>query len=701
VTPRDRFPGLARGDLAVAAGLAAGFRPPPVVTVSEWADQNRVVAAESGSPYPGAWSTDRVPYAREIMDCLSFSHPSREVVFAKSAQVAGTELGLNLIGYVIDVSPAPVVAVLPTLDEAKKWVKLKLAPTLSASPALRHKVAEQKSRDETGSTTSFKRFRGGFLQVTGANSSRGLQMISGRVLIGDEVSEWPDDVDGRGDPVTLAEKRLTAWDERDPKRFYLSTPGIEGTCRITEKERRSDRRRYYVPCPHCGHYQALAFKRLRWRSDTAPHGAYMVCAAHGCVIEHVDKRRMLTEGAWIKTYEGADGTRPPEQIAPEDLPAWRNRPSEGRQPGFHLWQAYSPFVAWDSTVAEWLGAQGDPFEEKVFTQQVLGLPYEERGEAPDYQRLVERREPYQLGTIPPGGLVLTGACDVQADRLEFAVYAWGANLTGWLVDRGVLAGDPAQAEVWQRLDEVVHRTYTDANGRAWSIEAFGVDAGYLSSMVYMFARGRERVLALDGRPGALMPAIGTPRRVDISWQGKQIKRGVMLWPVGTHPLKSAVYSALRKTIEGPDSDGVWPAGCLRYPEAVDREWFEQLTAEYMAETEEKGRIKHEWKKMRGRANEALDLTVYARALASHLGLDRLSSDDWIALAHQRGHDLSRDQASLADLWAPAPRQDIAAARAPAPAAAEQPAEGPRARPRGGAPRGSGFLNSGRSKGWLS
>ena len=597
------------------------------------------------------------------MDCLSFTDPCREVVFKKSHQIGGTEIGVNLFGYTVDQQPSPMVIVLPTLDEGTKFDRVKLTPTIEATPALRRKVKGQRSRSESGSTMSFKRFPGGYAQVTGANSSTGLQMISARVLIAEEISEWPDDAGNRGDPLAQVEKRLTAWSMRGQKRYYSSTPALAGTCRISIKYNASDQRRYYVPCPHCETFQTLRFENLKRRRDHAPFEAYMVCAANGCVIEHFEKRAMIDAGVWIKTFDDGEAT-PGPVIEPDKLAGYRARESKGREPGFAIWQAYSPMTDWDSIVVSELDAKDSVHKEKTFCQQVLGEPYEEAGEAPDYDKLVLCREPYPMGIIPPGGLVLTGMADVQINRIEWGVYAWGIGMTGWLVDKGIVEGDPAKIETWGAMEDIVGRTYEDRHGTHWPVEAFGIDAGYLSNMVYLFCRGRQRVFALDGRGGHLHPPIGTPRKKEVSWAGKPLKRGVMLWPTGTWSLKSWLYAALAKTLEGPDEDGVWPIGCLHYPDACDLDYFKQLTAEYLFETEFKGAKRLEWRVLKNQPNEALDIAVGARALASHLRLDSLSRDAWEKVATERGappDEMARDlaatygQAPEADEDAPAPK----------------------------------------------
>ncbi|MCX8003382.1 MAG: phage terminase large subunit family protein [Burkholderiaceae bacterium] len=681
------------------SSFAAALRPPERLSVAEWAARHRIVPAESGSPEPGRWRNDLVPYLREIMEALSLDDPTETVVLMKSAQVGGSECGLNLFGWLVCQEPSPILIVLPTVEEGLKYNRVKLGPAIDACDVLRTRVSEQISRDETGSTTTFKRFRGGFCQITGANSSAGLQMISARALIFEEVSEYPADAGGRGEPTALAIARSKGWQTRGRKIFYCSTPNLVGECRVSAEFEASDQRRFYVPCPECGHYQTLAWERLRWTSETAPHQPYFDCLANGCRIEpgagDEIRRAMVAAGAWVRTYpDGPHNPAPPESFAPEDLPRWRARPAHGRSAGFAIWQAYSPFVPWEATVAEYHAALGDARKLKVFTQQALGRAWEEKGDAPDHLKLMERRETWPTRRLPPGVLVLTMAVDVQADRLEWAVYGWGRHYTAWLIDKGVIEGDPNHDVAWDGLRAQMLTRYADAWNRAWPIDSVGVDAKYLSQRVYRFVQAwahTGRVLALNGRPGWRLPAIAAGPRVDVAWNGKAIGK-VAIWHVGTWDLKSATYAALRLTLEGRDADGRWKAGALISPAWVDEQHFMQLTAEMLQDRRLRtGRTEKEWVRTRAR-NEQLDLAVYARALAHRL-LDGLTLQEWDALEAERcGAPADLQQELWGSLGLVAPPAPPPAPQPPPPPPAEtgsardRPLESARPRPAAAPPR---------------
>ena len=275
------------------------------------------------------------------------------------------------------------------------------------------------------------------------------------------------------------------------------------------------------------------------------------------------------------------------------------------------------------------------------------------GESPDHERLFERRlKDLVLAQVPAGALFVTGAADVQHNRLEWCVYAWGVGFTRWLVDKGIIEGDPNMPDVWRRLDEVRSRRYRDWRGEYWQIDAFGCDAGYLSTKVYAWAlrhAGTGRVFALDGRDGWRLPPLGSPSKIDVDFDGRKAGT-VLLWPVGTWDMKSELYAACRNLISGPDPESHWPIGTIFFGENVDREWLKQLTCEYLKDTPTRdGHTVKGWFKPQGVQNEAHDLAVYNAALAHHLA-DRLSPDEWAALAAEKKAPLERIQGDLEKFW---------------------------------------------------
>jgi phage terminase large subunit GpA-like protein len=270
---------------------ALALRPDPRLSVSEWADAHRFLS-QTASGEPGPWRTERTPYMREIMDCLSPSSPVEKVIFMKGAQIGGTEAGNNWIGYVIHHSPGPMLAVQPTVEMAKRWSKQRVASLIDSTPVLRDRVKEARSRD-SGNTVQSKEFPGGILVMTGANSAVGLRSMPVRYLFLDEVDAYDFDVDGEGDPVSLASQRTITFANR--KIFLVSTPTIQGFSRIELEYEASDRRRWWVPCPECNEHQVLEEKRLQWPKDQPESAAYY-CAHCGVAIP--SHRKGVDEQPW-------------------------------------------------------------------------------------------------------------------------------------------------------------------------------------------------------------------------------------------------------------------------------------------------------------------------------------------------------------------------------------------------------------------
>ena len=375
-----------------------GLRPDPLLTVSQWADAHRYLSPRA-SAEPGRYRTDRTPYMRAIMDALSPSHPARRVVVMKSAQVGFTEGGNCWIGYVIHHAPGPMLAVQPTVELAKRFSRQRIEPLIVESPALRERVKPSRARD-AGNTVLSKEFPAGLLIITGANSAVGLRSMPARYLFLDEVDAYPPSADEEGDPVALAEARTRTFSWRS-KVLLGSTPTIQGISRIEREYEASDQRRYFVPCPNCEHMQWLAFERLRWEKGKPETTHYMCVACDGRIEEH-HKTAMLQAGEWRATAEGAD----PGTI------------------GFHLSALYSPvgWFSWADIARMWEAAQATDEAKRSFKNGVLGLTWIETGEAPDWQRLYERREAWQIGTVPSGALFLTAGADVQKDRIEVDVW---------------------------------------------------------------------------------------------------------------------------------------------------------------------------------------------------------------------------------------------------------------------------------------
>ena len=580
-------------------GFSEGLRPDPVLTVSEWADQHRFLS-QRASAEPGKWMTSRTPYLREIMDCMSSSSPVERVVFMKGAQVGGTEAGNNAIAYWIDASPGPTLAISPSLEMAKRNSKTRIDPMIEECPRLRDKVRDPKARD-SGNSMFQKLYPGGVLVLAGANSAASLRSMPARYLFFDELDAAPEDLDGEGSALDLAEARTRTFNRR--KVFIVSTPTLANRSPIEREFLGGDMRFFEVPCVHCGAYQRLVFSQLKWVDDDLDTVRYVCEHCEGHLDEH-HKPKMFEHGRWVASNP------------------------EGQWRSYHISTLYSPlgWYSWKQCVGAYLKAQKSESALKVFTNTILGETYAEKSEAPQWEDLYNRRESYPIGQVPERACVLTMGVDVQQDYLAFEVVAWAPGLESYSIDWGNMSGNTAEPEVWAELTKRIANTYATADGLRIGVRMVAVDTGYRTQEVYRWAKSQPptRVIAVKGRDAQAV-IVGQPSTAEIGQKGRKIKSGLKVWPIGVSVAKSELYGWLRRRARADDEE--LPPGWCHFPE-YDEEFFRQLTAEVLTQKNTpRGFPKYVWEKTRER-NEALDTRIYARAALQMLGGDRWDERRW-------------------------------------------------------------------------
>lgn len=575
------------------------------MSLSEWADQYFYLSTET-SAESGKWRS--LPYQIEILNAMSDPDVA-QVTLQKSARVGYTLCLSAAIGYFIEREPSSMLIVQPTLTDAKGFSKETIAPLFRDVPvlaALASRAVEDGS--DASDTLMHRTFPGGVLSLAGANSGAGLRRVSRRVIAFDECDAYPPSAGNDGDPISLGIKRGEFFWNR--KVICGSTPLVAGASRIEEMFQAGDQRRYYVPCPHCSHMDFLAFSPktgrghvMKW-PDGKPEAAHFMCSACGCVIDETSKRAMLEAGKWCADRE------------------FKGHAS------FHIWSAYSvgPKSGWGTIASEFLEAKRSGAQRlRVFVNTWLGETFHEQGEAPDWERLHERRETYAIGTVPTSAIVVTGGVDVQKDRLVYELVAWGANRESWSIEAGALYGDTALDATWDQLGVLLARTFLLDDGRELPLAMLAVDSGYNTQVVYGWARRypMSRVIACKGVSGARM-LVGSPSPVDVTVRGKRMQRGYKVWPIGVDLAKGELYGWLRLR----RGEGDPPAGYCHFPE-YGEDYFQQLTAEHLVTTVNRRthRAKLEWQVIPNRENHYLDARILARVAAAVLGIDRMKHAD--------------------------------------------------------------------------
>ena len=567
--------------MELLARSIAALKPPPELTLSQWADRYRVLSAEA-SAEPGRWHTDKAPYQREIMDAIGDPHV-RKVVIMSAAQIGKTDAFiLNTLAYYMDYTPAPILVMQPTLEMGQTFSKDRLAPMLRDTPELRNKV-DVKSR-YSGNTILKKNFPGGHITIVGANSATGLASRPIKVLLADEVDRYPGSAGTEGDPLSLAQKRQTTfWDK---KAVFVSTPVIKGKSRIETEYNQSTMEEWNVPCPECGSYQPLVWGNVVFDKQDLSKGVQYRCECCGKLFGEYQWKAASKDGVFVAGNPEASAR------------------------GFHLNTLASTFCSWQEIVEKFIIAkeqldQGNPEGMKVWVNTELGETWEEPGEAVEDTELYNRRELYEA-QVPEGVLVLTAGVDVQDDRFEIEVVGWGVGKESWGIRYQKIYGDLLKDQVWQDLDNFLLTGWRKADGTVLYIRAVCIDSGgHHTDQVYRFTKPRwERsVFAIKGKGGSDIPYIhkhSTNNRVSAP-----------LFIIGVDAGKALLYQRLRHGTKGPN----YCHFPINEEAGYDEQYFVGLTAEKMVVRFRKGRpvVAWELKDNAHKRNEPLDLRNYAQA----------------------------------------------------------------------------------------
>ena len=561
--------------------IATILSPPPVLTVSQWADEYRRLSPEA-SAEPGRWNTDRAPYQRAIMDAVNDAR-CEDIIIMSSAQVGKTELILNIIGYYIDYDPSPILTLQPTLEMAQTFSKDRLAPMLRDTPALKGKVKDARSRD-SGNTILHKTFPGGHITMVGANSAAGLASRPIKVVLMDEVDRYPASAGTEGDPIKLAEKRTTTFWNR--KKIKVSTPTIKGRSPIEKEFLTSSMEEWNVPCPCCGKYQPYEWGRIHFSDVT------MECKF---CLEHISERDWKSNpGKWVAAKEN------------------------NKKRGFHLNELASPWKHWEEIIEDFKEAdrdrkQGDIEKLKTFVNTALGEPWEERGEAADDNVLLSRRERYNAD-LPDGVLLVTAGVDVQDDRFEVEITGWGKGYESWGILYKKIKCNLEHEEAWDKLEQFLDTELYFENGNSLLIAATCIDTGgHFTSEAYKFLKKMERkqkkIFGIKGMGGEGIPLINKISTNNVE--------KVRIFILGVDSGKEILMTRLKTVDEGP--------GYCHFPINADRGYDETyikgLTSEQRVVSVKDNRATLKWVKKSGTRNEPLDLRNYSTAAAEILRPD--------------------------------------------------------------------------------
>lgn len=593
---------------------AALWAPPAKISVSEWADQNRYLSPESSAQGGKRWKS--YSYQREPMD--AFSDPSVYRVVVKSAtQMLKTETILNSLAWMVAVDPGPAMLLCHRKEDAQELVEERIDPMVRDTQALHGKV--------WGRRRLKKNFRGGMLVVKSGGSPSNVASRALRYLFFEEVDKYVRNVGDEGNIVSLGRKRLATF-KHQAKEILSCSPTYEGS-QIDRDYELSDKREFFVHCPHCQVEQSMMKKfrtQVRWNSKLDTLEAQAASAQYFCENPQCDR-------PWSEE----------QRQAAVDTGRWIAQAPFNGIAGFWISELYSRSKELWQIVLDFLQKKGSPEDFRTFVNTSLAENWAEQGETPDWEQLVRRREEYPIGAVPAGALMLVAGADVHPDRIEVEVLGLGRRRETWSVAYEIfegrtadLVGTTENPSPWEKLQSMLGEIYPHELGGGLEVKRLYVDSGNQTQDVYRWVRQQvaSRVTAIKGSDRGSTP-VSQPSPVDVNYRGKLIRNGLMIRTVVGPTFKEELYAALKKpapTEQQLREGARYPEGFCHFPKGPNYgdEHFRQLCAEQLSTIKDRrGRMRREWQQLRAR-NEALDCRVYAMAAAYDLGVHRYREEHW-------------------------------------------------------------------------
>lgn len=593
-------------------GEKAVLRAKPDQTCSQWANGNRYVAVGA---MPGPYDVNVTPYARGLLDAFSLDSV-RELFLCGGSQSAKTDIMHTCWGYAQETEPDHALIVMQDRDTGSETINDRLIPMIHNTPTLR------KLRSHNPDDIAHRRIRlrnGAITYLAWSNSEGRLASKPMRYGFADEVDLWPEAA------ITRFRARFRTYESLRMSKIIEACTASTTNGRIWQAQHQAqviwD---FYAVCPFCGRAQTIKFGQVRWpeaaieASDLAEKGsAWYECEGCACKWDEDDRDEAVRLGALVHNPSAGSGLS--DDGGPlSSFHGWRPREGSGRsaRPSkiwAHIPPLISRFVDFHKIAAAYLEMQLHPTPANVtyFWNDCLGLPVPEDadGDLPRETELYKHfRENYapdgEEWIVPLAACVLTADVDIQSNRIECEVVAWGPGHECWGIEYKVFHGNPLKDEpystdfgVWAQLhDYLQNKRFRHESDVDMRIACTGIDIGYAARRVAKFvSRDVNRYWAHKGSNNPADPFI--PRSTSKS------KHGVPFYMLGVAEGKDTLFASLTA------QDGRLS---LHFPVHYDFEYFRMLCAEHPVREKDRrtGKMVSVWKLRDGYTrNEALDIRV--------------------------------------------------------------------------------------------
>ncbi|MBI9016881.1 MAG: phage terminase large subunit family protein [Phycisphaerae bacterium] len=594
------------------------WQPKPPMGVAEFSRKNLYLSKRSGAAQPGFYRPDITPYAIEPLNEFT-NRTVEKIVLCFGTQLGKTTILFACESYVIAYDPGSALLVMPSSDICEFTSKNRIIPLIEDCPALREKCPPR----HKWSLLEIP-FDGGVLRMVGANSPGALASQPVRYLFLDETAKFPVQTKTEAGAQDLAEERTKA--QLSYKIMAASTPVQVGDNILTDLDG-SDYRQYYVPCPGCGGYQVLIFKRIIWpKNEEGHHESYAVIrkethyACEHCQGKIIEKYKtwMLSFGRWVKRGQriepgisDADDVIETFEISLPDGSVKQfslcGIVEHNTVAGFHLNAFYSPFVSWGQLVEQFLRCKGKPAKLQNFVNSVLAEPWKQKTAELMTEKLELLKDPAVTPMVVPEGydlLVLAADYHGPDTGVKYSLWAYAGDYRAALVDYGTLGS----LEDLRRLNGSL---WDVENGDPKSADVLVIDSGWMTKEVYWLCATIPNAIPIKGGPDS-MAQVYSLRDLETDSDGRKLPGGMKLMLINPKAWKDFLFGQLNLPVD--------PANRRRHPvrlhRAVKFDFLESLTAEKRVnQTNTNGQEVAIWIVDKSGKNHWWDTSIYAWAVA--------------------------------------------------------------------------------------
>lgn len=556
------------------------IRVPLRTSVSDWAQTHHFLQRTSAY-----FKFDKHPYMVEPSNAFSDIAGTWGVVLCVPSQTGKTTLMQNALGWVCEYDRQNTLIIMDTLENGQRFSRNRLKPFLRDTCGILNNSLEA-NPDKSNATNNISLGTGANVFIGTSKSPSQLASTPAKYLLMDEIDRYPLEIEGEGDPVSLALQRQMTYRGMT---LFTSTPTMKETSRIWKQFMLGTQCVYGVYCASCGRHFSLEWQDIDWAEPDNP-----VCHCPHC-------GEVWTEQEIIAMRHGYE--------AQNDNP---QTDKYGR-----ILQSYS--VNGLLCHAQYTWASLKEYERSALqtgeaaVQSFRNTRLAECYTPPDEIRIdaqmlmIKSIMRYRDDSIPTDIAFITCGVDTHDQCLYAALYGWNFDCSHcYGLSYHILAGDPDTAQPWEALTELTNRPFIRNDGRILRCAYTFCDCGgHRTNSVLGYTFHNPRFFPIKGFASSGKATTTDPllRRIFKMNLNAGIKTKVPVMEIGVNTAKDMILKMETLTLAGEPVLNFAARSCF------GNDFFVSLTSEI--------RVQGKWiaPAKRWKGNEALDTLAYALACA--------------------------------------------------------------------------------------